>query len=306
MSNNIIETHQLNFSFGKFKVLRDLNLKVPEASIYGFLGPNGAGKTTTIRLLLGLIKANKNNISVFNQDIVTHRVDILRRVGALVEMPSLYPHLSGRKNLEITRTLLGNIEKKRIDEVLDIVGLSKDANRRVKQYSLGMKQRLGLALSFLADPDLLILDEPTNGLDPNGIKEIRELIMMLNKEFNKTIFVSSHILSEIEKMATHVGIVHKGKLHFEGTIGALREQQKPSMIVEVNNGMKAMEILTDQSIPTTSQGNGTLRVDISERSMIHQVNRSLLNAGLEVYELAPQHSSLEDLFMDITQSTENN
>jgi ABC-2 type transport system ATP-binding protein len=302
MQSNIIETHQLDFSFGKFKVLHNLSLKVPQASIYGFLGPNGAGKTTTIRILLGLIKTTKGKVSVFNQDLNNHRVDILRRTGALVEMPSLYPHLSGRKNLEITRTLIGNIDKKRIDEVLEIVGLSNDAHRKVKQYSLGMKQRLGLALSFLNDPDLLILDEPTNGLDPNGIKEIRELIIRLNQEFQKTIFVSSHLLSEVERVATHVGIIHKGKRHCEGSIGELREQQKPSTLIEVNDSDKAAEILTEKEISIIGRQNGTIKVEASERAVIHDINSSLVGAGLEVYQLSPQESSLEDLFMDITQN----
>lgn len=303
MQEHIIATHQLDFSFGKFKVLHDLNLQVPHASIYGFLGPNGAGKTTTIRILLGLIRTNQHKVSLFGKDLNHHRVEILRKIGALVEMPSLYLHLSGRKNLEITRTLIGNIPKKRIDEVLEIVDLSKDAHRRVKQYSLGMKQRLGLALSFLADPELLILDEPTNGLDPNGIKEIRELIIRLNRDFNKTIFVSSHLLSEVEKVATHVGIVHKGNLHFEGSIEELREQQKPSVLVEVNDSAKATNLLTSLNIPVISQGNGTLKIEVSEKPIIHKINHSLLNAGIEVYQLAPQQSSLEDLFMNITQST---
>lgn len=302
MQSNIIETHQLDFSFGKFKVLHNLSLKVPQASIYGFLGPNGAGKTTTIRILLGLIKTAKGKVSLFNQDLNNHRVEILRKTGALVEMPSLYPHLSGRKNLEITRTLIGNIDKKRVDEVLEIVGLTNDAHRKVKQYSLGMKQRLGLALSFLNDPDLLILDEPTNGLDPNGIKEIRELIIRLNRDFDKTIFVSSHLLSEVEKVATHVGIIHKGKLHFEGSIGELREQQKPSTLIEVNNSDKAAEILTDKEISIVGRQNGTIRIEANERAIIHDINSSLLQAGLEVYQISPQESSLEDLFMDITQN----
>lgn len=305
MRDYIIETHQLNFSFGKFKVLHDLNLQVPQSSIYGFLGPNGAGKTTTIRILLGLIKASKSNISLFGKDLAKHRVEILRQVGALVEMPSLYLHLSGRKNLEITRTLIGNVPKKRIDEVLEIVGLTKDAHRRVKQYSLGMKQRLGLALSFLADPDLLILDEPTNGLDPNGIKEIRELIISLNRDFNKTIFVSSHLLSEVEKLATHVGIIHKGKMHFEGSIDELRDQQRPTTLVEVNDSSKALEVLTGQNIAAARLGNGTLKIEANEKPVLHQINSSLINAGLEVYQLASQQSSLEDLFMNITQSAQN-
>ncbi|OJJ15931.1 bacitracin ABC transporter ATP-binding protein [marine bacterium AO1-C] len=305
MRDYIIETHQLNFSFGKFKVLHDLDLRVPQSSIYGFLGPNGAGKTTTIRILLGLIKTAQSKVSVFGQDLIKHRVEILRQVGALVEMPSLYLHLSGRKNLEITRTLIGNISKKRIDEVLEIVGLTNDAHRKVKQYSLGMKQRLGLALSFLADPDLLILDEPTNGLDPNGIKEIRELIISLNRDFNKTIFVSSHLLSEVEKVATHVGIIHKGKLHFEGSIDELRDQQRPTTLVEVNDSAKAIEVLKGQNIAAASVENGTLKIDASDKPIIHQINSSLLNAGLEVYQLSPQQSSLEDLFMNITQNSQN-
>jgi lantibiotic transport system ATP-binding protein len=299
---NIILTKQLDFAFGKKSVLQDLNLSVPKGSIYGFLGPNGAGKTTTIRILLGLIEMHKADIRLFGLDIRKQRIEILKKVGALVEIPSLYEHLNGRKNLEITRILYGNIPKNRIDEVLEIVGLAKDAHRPVKQYSLGMKQRLGLAISLLANPDLLILDEPTNGLDPNGIKEIRELLIELNQKFHKTIFVSSHLLSEVEKTATHVGIIHQGRLHFQGTIKELHSRQQALTCFETNQNQKALEILSNTWNTAHINGSGMLYIPTHQKADIHHANELLINNQIEVYRIQPIQSSLEELFMQITEN----
>jgi ABC-2 type transport system ATP-binding protein len=298
--NSIIETHQLNFSFGKKMVLQNLDLAVPQGSIYGFLGPNGAGKTTTIRILLGLIELKSAEVKVFGQNIRQHRLEILKKVGALVEMPSLYEHLSGRKNLEISRLLYGNLPKTRIDEVLEIVGLSQDAHRPAKQYSLGMKQRLGLAICLLANPELLILDEPTNGLDPNGIKEIRELIIQLNRDLGKTIFVSSHLLAEVEKTATHVGIIHQGKLHFQGTIQDLHARQQPLTAFDTADNEKALALLQNYGKEAHLNGNHLLYIPSHEKANIHAVNDLLLKNQIEVYRIQPIQSSLEDLFMEIT------
>ncbi|RYF94725.1 MAG: ATP-binding cassette domain-containing protein, partial [Chitinophagaceae bacterium] len=204
MNPHIIETNNLDFSFGAGqKILQDLSLAVPQGSIYGFLGPNGAGKTTTIRLLLGLLKVQSGTIRLFGKDFGKNRLEVLRRIGSLIEQPSLYMHLTGKENLEVFR-LSYQCNKKRIGEVLELVGLQKAAHKKAKAYSLGMKQRLAIAISLLHEPELLILDEPTNGLDPTGIIETRELIRKLNKESGKTIIVSSHMLAEVEKMATHV------------------------------------------------------------------------------------------------------
>jgi ABC-type multidrug transport system ATPase subunit len=213
----IIRTDKLCFSFGKEKALTDVSLNVEKGAIYGFLGPNGAGKTTTIRLLLGLLEGQRQQPLVFGEMIRENRMHILSRIGSLIEQPSVYEHLSGFENLMITARyrLLG---KQRVYEVLEMVKLTTQAKKKVGAYSLGMKQRLGLAMALMGKPDLLILDEPVNGLDPMGIVETRELLMHLNQAYGTTVFLSSHLLSEIEKMVSHVGIINHGNMVFQGTI----------------------------------------------------------------------------------------
>ena len=218
-----LETQDLTRRFGARTVIHQVSLRVPVSGIYGFLGLNGAGKTTMIRLLLGLIKADAGSIRVFGQSFSQ---ELLRRVGSLVEMPSLYSHLTGRENLEVTRRQIA-APRSRIDHALTVVRLRADADRLVRQYSLGMKQRLGLALALLNSPDLLILDEPTNGLDPAGIHEIRDLLRRMPREHGITVFLSSHLLSEVEQIAESIGIVHEGKLLFQGSLAQLRERRSP-------------------------------------------------------------------------------
>ena len=222
----VIETNNLVFGFSNKNImLKKINLKVERGSIYGFLGPNGAGKTTTIRLLLGLLKDRNNSISLFGKNLLQNRIESLSKIGALIEQPSLYEHLSGYDNLEITRQLR-KISKEKIDDVLQTVRLSKAAHKKVKAYSLGMKQRLGIALALLAEPELLILDEPVNGLDPGGMMEMRELLKAINKKYDTTIFLSSHLISEVERIVTHVGIINMGEMLFQGTIDDLYNLQK--------------------------------------------------------------------------------
>ncbi|MFB5189088.1 ABC transporter ATP-binding protein [Alicyclobacillus fastidiosus] len=217
----VIETSGLTRRYGAKLSVDNLNLRVQQGSIFGFLGPNGAGKTTTIRMLLGLIRPTAGTIHIFNQELSKHRKAILRRTGALVESPSYYGHLSGYENLDVIARLL-QVPAKRVDEVLAIVRLTSVAKQAVKGYSLGMKQRLGIAAALLGNPDLLILDEPTNGLDPAGIHEIRALIKEMPAQNGITVVVSSHLLSEIDQMATHVGIIDHGKLVFQDSIEKLR------------------------------------------------------------------------------------
>jgi len=217
----LIETRGLSRRFGAQVAVDDLNLLVPAAGVYGFLGPNGAGKTTAIRMLLGLIRPDAGEVCLFGQPLRSNHRALMSRVGALVEAPSLYPHLTGRENLEVTRRLLGS-PPKLIDVALDTIRLMRDADRRVREYSLGMRQRLGLALALLNKPQLLILDEPTNGLDPAGIHEMRDLIRRLPDEFGVTVFLSSHLLSEVEQIASHIGIIHESKLLFQGTLAELQ------------------------------------------------------------------------------------
>src|SRR5215470_7996021 len=243
MQQYAIETSGLTRRFGTQFAVDDLNLMAPEAGIYGFLGPNGAGKTTTIRMLLGLIRPDTGEVRLFGEPLAAGRLSLMRFVGALVETPSLYPHLTGRENLEITRRLLG-AARKHIDDALGVVKLAQDAHRRVREYSMGMRQRLGLALALLDKPRLLVLDEPTNGLDPAGIHEMRELIRRLPAEFGATVFLSSHLLSEVEQIASHIGIIHQGKLLFQGTLTELQSQRQEHLIVGVKQPEQAMRCLT--------------------------------------------------------------
>ena len=300
MSGLIIQTQGLDYSFNRSgKILDDVNLNVPQGSIYGFLGPNGAGKTTTLRLILGLLRMQKGRIEVFGKSFLQHRMPVLKRIGSLIEQPSLYGHLTAKENLEINR-LIYRCSRSRIAEVLHVVGLENTGNKKAKQFSLGMKQRLSVAVALLHQPELLILDEPTNGLDPNGIIETRELIKKLNKEHNTTILVSSHILNEVERMATHVGIIHKGKMLFQGTLNELQQMKsrQTSLELETNDNEKAVEILGLKYTPQHQNGKIILPFNSNEQSAA--INRMLVQNGIDVHSLYQQQDDLEQLFIDIT------
>ncbi|WP_067929397.1 ABC transporter ATP-binding protein [Alicyclobacillus shizuokensis] len=296
MSEMVIETSNLTRRYGKKVSVNNVNLKVPKGSIYGFLGPNGAGKTTTIRMLLGLIRPTSGHIRIFNQDLSKHRMPILRRIGSLVESPSYYGHLSGYENLDVIARLL-KVPSKRIDEVLGIVRLTPAAHQTVKGYSLGMKQRLGIAAALLGNPDLLILDEPTNGLDPAGIHEIRTLIKDMPKQHGITVVVSSHLLSEIDQMATHVGIIDHGHLLFQDSIEKLREQSSPKLFLQVDKPHEAKRLLQDAGFKVSIQGDN-LQIPNSDLSVTEEINRQLVQAGISVYRISEQSRSLEDIFLD--------
>ena len=221
MNKYTLKVSNLSKTYKNIDVVNKINLNVKEGRIYGFIGPNGAGKSTTIKMLLGLVKSSSGNVSIFDKDINTSRIEILRDIGALVESPSYYSHISAYKNLKIW-SLIKQVDKSKIDDVLKVVDLYDSRNKKVGQFSLGMKQRLGIAQALIGDPELLILDEPTNGLDPMGIKEIRKLIISLAKDYNKTILISSHILNEMERMVDDVGIIHKGRMLYEGSLDQLK------------------------------------------------------------------------------------
>lgn len=295
----VIKTTALNFSFSSgVKTLDNINLVVPQGSVYGFLGPNGAGKTTTLRLLLGLLKNQQGKLEIFGKEFSSHRMEILKRLGSLIEQPSLYQHLTAKENLEIYR-LIYHVDKNRITEVLKIVGLDHTGKKKAKQFSLGMKQRLSIAIALLHQPELLILDEPTNGLDPNGIIETRELIKKLNKEHNTTVIVSSHILNEVERMASHVGIIHKGKMLFQGPLPELQQMKtrQTTLDIETNNNEAAAQLL--QSYPLKNNA-GKLVLSYESNEHVAAINKLLVQNGIEVYALHPQQSDLEQLFLDIT------
>lgn len=299
MNKWIIKTTNLNFSFAKGqRTLQDVNLEVPQGSIYGFLGPNGAGKTTTLRLLLGLLKNQEGSIEIFGKDFLTNRILILKNTGSLIEQPCLYSHLTAKENLEIYRKIY-RVDKSRITKVLQLVDLGGTANKKAKQFSLGMKQRLSIAVALLHKPELLILDEPTNGLDPNGIIETRELIKRLNKEEGVTTIVSSHILAEIEKMASHVGIIHKGKLLFQGPLPELQNLKMKQSFLQLETGDNAAAAHLLKAYGAEAK-NGHVVLPFQSKQQSALINRTIIEAGLDVYSLHPQQNDLEQLFLDIT------
>ncbi|PSL47924.1 ABC-2 type transport system ATP-binding protein [Chitinophaga niastensis] len=298
MSTPIVQIEHLSYHFGQQLVLDDITLEIPGGSIYGFLGPNGAGKTTTLRLLLGLLRKRNACIRLFGADIATNRIAILKRVGSLIEQPSLYLQLTGRENLEVFRRSY-QCPKQRINEVLEMVDLLDAGNKKAGSYSLGMKQRLAIAVALLHDPELLVLDEPTNGLDPNGIIATRALIHHLNTAHGKTILISSHLLSEVEKMATHVGIIHKGRLLFNGTLSALQQLKSnhARIEIEVNDPDKAMLLLKDDFEPLYA--NGKISVAFESQQRTAQLNALLHQQGIEVYKIFVIKDDLENLFVKI-------
>ena len=295
-----VQTQQLSHSFsGHSAVLNAINLQVPKGSIYGFLGPNGAGKTTTLRLLLGLIKKQQGDILVFNKPLHKHRIELLKNIGSLIESPSFYGHLTAVENLQLLQKIY-QCPKQRITEVLQTVGLSNTGNKKACQFSLGMKQRLSIAVALLHQPQLLILDEPTNGLDPNGIIEIRDLLKKLNEEQGTSIIISSHLLSEIEKLVTDVGIISKGNIVFQGTLNDLVNKQYHSskFIIETNDNTRCVEIMQSLQLNGTMDNNKII-IPVPSRENIALLNKQLVNNNVEVYEMSVIKKDLETIFMEL-------
>lgn len=302
MTSFVIETEQLTKRFKKFTPVHNLSLQVRKGEVYGFLGPNGAGKTTTIRMLLGLIKPTSGDIRIFGKPLASHRLDIARKVGSLVESPSYYGHLTGYENLEVTRRLLG-ADKKDIDRVLDIVRLTEWKNKKTKTYSLGMKQRLGIAQALLGNPELLILDEPTNGLDPAGIHEIRDLIVSLPEHMNITVLVSSHILREVELIADRVGIINRGQLLFQGKLSELQARSKPKLRVETDKMNEAARLLFNAGY-RVEKSEDILYIN-TDKSEAANVNRHLVLSGHKVWHLSEERKSLEDIFLELPKEAQS-
>lgn len=301
MSNYAIETVGLNFNFGNQTIVKDLSLQVPKGSIYGFLGPNGAGKTTTIKILLNLLKSPADQVFIFGKEINSNRIAVLKRVGALVEQPAIYGHLTGKENL-VNRCILLGIKKTKASEMLALVGLTDAADKKSNKYSLGMKQRLGIALALVSDPELLLLDEPTNGLDPNGIIEVRNLMIELATKHQKTILVSSHLLAEIERTATHVGIINKGQLLFQGTIDELHQLSKPMLEIEVDQAENASVLIAGSGYEIVAQNDKKITVPFISTQNSGELNTLLVKNGFTVSSLYQQRKDLENLFLDITKN----
>ncbi|WP_438447337.1 ABC transporter ATP-binding protein [Gorillibacterium sp. sgz5001074] len=294
----ILETEGLSKTIGRLQAVRGVNMKIRKGDIYGFLGPNGAGKTTTIRMLLGLAAPTSGRIQIFGRDVGQDRLKILQKVGSLVEYPSYYGHLTGYENLEAVRRLLG-APRSRIDDVLAVVRLTKDACRQVKGYSLGMKQRLGIAMALLGEPELLVLDEPTNGLDPAGIQEIRELIKGLPASHGVTVLISSHLLSEVEQMATRVGIIAKGSLIYQDEMSRLREAARSRIRFHVSEPEEACGHLLDLGIEASLESGRIAVPHAGDREVAGMV-RELVRSGRDVYRVEEEGASLESLFLEMT------
>jgi ABC-2 type transport system ATP-binding protein len=292
-----LQTHALSRRFAGGHGVHDLGLAVPAGAIYGFLGPNGAGKTTTIRLLLGLLRPDAGEIRLLGERFDPGHRGVLARVGALVENPSLYPHLDGRANLEVTRRLLG-LPAVRVDEVLERVGLAADAGRRVREYSLGMRQRLGIGLALLSRPKLLVLDEPGNGLDPAGTQQLRGFLRELVATEGLTLFLSSHLLGEIEQLATHVGVLDGGRLRFQGPLAALRERARPALLLRCDDPSRAIRVLVEAGEDPALAEDHALR--LWPRLPVSELNRRLVAAGVAVTHLALEPVTLERLFFELT------
>ncbi|MBV4418885.1 ABC transporter ATP-binding protein [Clostridium tyrobutyricum] len=296
---NIIITKGLSKQYGGTMRVKDLDMVVKEGSIYGFLGPNGAGKSTTLKMILGLVNPTSGNISVFNKEINhKNRLSILKDVGSLIESPSYYGHLTGEENLEIVQTLRG-VSTNRIDEVLNIVRLENQKNKKVSQYSLGMKQRLGIACALIGNPKLLILDEPTNGLDPAGIQEMRELICSLPKQYGMTIVVSSHILSEIDQMATDVGIIRKGELVFQNSLENLHSHSQEKILMKTLNNAAARAIILKIGMNCELSGDYIVLPKLSDSEIAHY-NHILSKNNIGTVRIEEHKKSLEDIFLELT------
>jgi ABC-type multidrug transport system ATPase subunit len=296
--NYIVRTEGLSFSFGKQMVLNAINLQVPARSIFGFLGPNGAGKSTTIKTLLGLLHTEPGMIHIFGKELSTNKLYILKRIGAMVESPSLYDHLNAYRNLEITARLR-NLSFDRIKPLIETVSLTSDAHRPIRQYSTGMKQRLSLAMALLAEPELLILDEPINGLDPGGIMEIRQLLTRINDEQNCTILLSSHILTEIEKLCSDVAIISSGTLAFQGSMHSLLSMATGQEVITIhsNNVQRAKQILDGRF--NTLIKDKSLVITVSDKTEAARIIRILVENGIEIYSAERETSGLEASFLHL-------
>ncbi|TMC39409.1 MAG: ABC transporter ATP-binding protein [Chloroflexi bacterium] len=294
----VLRTRALSKSYGKRLAVDRLDLEIGHAELFGFLGPNGAGKTTTIRMALGLIAPTSGAVEILGHDVRKHRAEVLPRVGALVESPALYGYLSGRDNLRAFGDLLGGVSRRRIDEVLEIVALKGRERDRVKTYSMGMKQRLGLAIALLNDPELLILDEPANGLDPAGIVEMRDLLRGLVAA-GKTVFISSHVLSEVQQICTRVAIINHGKLIRIGTVSDL-VQAPGEYEVKVDSPVELLAALRLQTWASNARAEDGYVVTSAPEGRGRDLIKFLVENGHNPDSVSPRHRDLEDIFLSLT------
>jgi ABC-2 type transport system ATP-binding protein len=305
----VVETAGLTKRFGDRTVVDNVELRVPRGSAFGYLGPNGAGKTTLIRVLLGLTPATAGTIKLRGLNVPEHRAEALSRIGAIVEEPRFHGHLTGRENLEIVAAARGPEAFTRIDASLARVGLANRSDDRVATYSLGMRQRLGIARCLLADPELLVLDEPLNGLDPAGIEEFRELIRSFVAE-GRTIVISSHLLAEVERTCDAIAIVDRGRVVVQGSLDELRSDGAPTLLVaSADNSRAGVLVGSHRAVDVVALEQDALHVrlhrDVEAAKAAADINSRLVEAGIPVHRLEPQHASLEQRFLEITTRLED-
>ncbi len=301
---HIIETKQLCKTYGGRRVVDDLNLHVPEGCVYGFLGPNGAGKSTSMKMLLGLTHPTSGEIRLLGQTFTeANRIALLRQTGSLIESPAGYFHLTAEENLKIIADLK-DVSYKDIDRVLEIVHLTQDKKRKVGQYSLGMKQRLGIAMALLGSPKLLILDEPTNGLDPAGIQEMRQLIAKMPETTGATVLISSHLLGEMEQMVTQVGIIDHGKMLFEGALTELQKHSCGGYELKLLNVEKGIPVLRKQGFAAQPDEAGKIALPALSDEELAGLSGLLAASGAGIIGLTQKTRNLEDIFLSLTQHTE--
>ena len=300
----VIETKALCKQYGPHTAVDHVELHVPQGCVYGFIGPNGAGKSTTMKMLLGLIHPTAGRVRLLGQELTEKsRLPLLRQTGSLIESPAGYLHLTAQENLEIVADLKG-VPHKDIGRVLDIVHLTQDRNRKVGQYSLGMKQRLGIAMALLGSPNLLILDEPTNGLDPAGIQEMRSLISSMPETTGATVLISSHLLGEIEQMVTQVGILNHGKMLFEGSLQALQKHSRGGILLRVLDVPKSIAVLNRQGIRAVTQAQhpDVLELPALPDEALAALVSTLAENSVGVVGLTAQTKNLEEIFLSLTQN----
>ena len=299
----VIETKGLCKAYGKQLAVDHIQLHVPQGCVYGFIGPNGAGKSTTMKMLLGLIHPSAGQVFLLGQELTEkNRLALLRQTGSLIESPSGYLHLTAQENLRIVADLKG-VSHKDIARVLDIVHLTADRNRKVGQYSLGMKQRLGIAMALLGNPRLLILDEPTNGLDPAGIQEMRALLADMPAATGTTILVSSHLLGEMEQLVEQVGIINQGKMLFEGPLRELQRHSRGPLTLRVLQPQQALSVLRANGIAVQGREN-LLTLPPLRDDLVADLVQTLADSGAGVVELTRHTKSLEEIFLSLTDTKE--
>ena len=295
----LVKVDKINKSYGKKQVLHDVSFEIDEGEILGFIGPNGAGKTTTIKLMTGLQKIDSGEVYINGFNIQTDFEKAIERVGGIIESPDNYQYLSGYDNLMMYARLYPDVTKKKIDELIEISGLKNRLKDKVSTYSLGMKQRLGIAIALVNDPNVLILDEPTNGLDPEGIKELRDLIKKLSKK-GIAIFISSHNLSELESFITNACIIQNGKIVKTASIDELKKMSESFYVIEVDDAKKAMKVLDDE---VELIDKNTISVKVSKKD-VAMVIKKLVKNDIRVYSSVPQQKTLEEAFLDTTGGNE--